>query len=384
MKKLAIITTHPIQYYAPVFKLLAKHLDVLVFYTWGQQVLEKKYDPGFKRDIEWDIPLLNDYKYHFTLNTAINPGSHHKSGIINPNLIDEIKNFHPDALLVYGYAYESHLKVLKYFKGKIPIYFRGDSTVLDPSNILKKIAKAIYLRWVYSFVDFAFYVGKANKEYFKNYGIKENQLIFAPHAVDNNRFEENRTEEAAAIRSKYGIKKQDVLILFAGKFEAKKNPQILINAFNKIKKENVFLLMLGNGVQEEALKEKVRKLRKRKFIFFEDFKNQSEIPAYYQACDMFCLPSKGPGETWGLAVNEAMAAGKAVLISNRVGCAKNLIIEGANGFVFNYNKPKHLYENLKLMVFDLNNLIRMGSISQNMIKNYTFDIQAQNMIDAIQ
>jgi glycosyltransferase involved in cell wall biosynthesis len=359
MKKLAIITTHPIQYYAPVFKLLAKHLDVLVFYTWGQQVLEKKYDPGFKRDIEWDIPLLNDYKYHFTLNTAINPGSHHKSGIINPNLIDEIKNFHPDALLVYGYAYESHLKVLKYFKGKIPVYFRGDSTVLDSSNILKKIAKAIYLRWVYSFVDFAFYVGKANKEYFKNCGLNENQLIFAPHAVDNNRFEENRTEEAAAIRSKYGIKQQDVLILFAGKFEAKKNPQILINAFNKIKKENVYLLMVGNGVQEEALKEKVKKLRKRKFIFFEDFKNQSEIPAYYQACDMFCLPSKGPGETWGLAVNEAMATGKAILISNRVGCAK-------------------------LMVFDQENLIRMGSISQNMIKNYTFDIQAQNMIDAIQ
>ena len=384
MKKLAIITTHPIQYYAPIFKLLAQRLNVMVFYTWGKQVLEEKYDPGFKRNIEWDIPLLDGYNYCFTLNTSTNPGSHHKNGIINPNLIRELEEFDTDTLLVYGYAYHSHLQVLKYFKGKVPIYFRGDSTLLDSSNILKKILKSIYLRWVYSYVDFAFFVGKANKAYFKNYGLKEHQLIFAPHAVDNKRFEVNKEKEANEIRLKYGIKAQDVLILFAGKFEAKKNPQILLNTFNKIKKENVYLLMLGNGPQEEWLKTKARNLRKRKFIFFQDFKNQSELPAYYQACDIFCLPSKGPGETWGLAVNEAMATGKSILISNKVGCAANLIIEGANGFVFNFNKPKHLYENLKLMVFDQENLQRMGRTSKNIIKNYTLDIQAKNMIEAIQ
>lgn len=383
MKKLAIITTHPIQYYAPVFKLLAQQLDVKVFYTWGKQVLENKYDPGFKQEITWDIPLLEGYNHHFTQNNAKNPGSHHKNGIINPNLISEIKAFEPNAILVYGHSYHSHLKVLRYFKGKIPVYFRGDSTLLDETSFLTKILKTIYLQWVYSFVDYAFYVGIANKAYFKNYGLHENQLIFAPHAVDNDRFAEDRHLEALAIRTKFGIPEKGILVLYAGKLEEKKNPQILLNSFIGMRKENIYLLFVGNGQLETALKTKAIKSKKRQFIFFEDFKNQAILPAYYQACDLFCLPSKGPGETWGLAVNEAMAASKAILLSSKVGCAANLAIEGANGYVFSIDSSKRISENLRLLLFDKENLIKMGKASKNMIKNYTFDIQAQNIINAI-
>lgn len=383
MNKLAIITTHPIQYYAPVFRLLAKQLDVKVFYTWGKQVLENKYDPGFGRVITWDIPLLEGYDYHFTQNDAKNPGSHHSKGIINPNLISEIKEFKAEAILVYGHSYQSHLKVMRYFKGKIPIYFRGDSTLLDEINSFTKIVKTIYLRWVYSFVDYVFYVGIANKAYFKWYGIKENRLIFAPHAIDNDRFAINRSVEAANIRSNLGIPEKGILLLYTGKFEKKKNPEILLNTFIGLRKDNVYLLFVGNGELESSLKETAKRSKKRHSIFFEDFKNQEILPAYYQACDLFCLPSKGPGETWGLAVNEAMAAGKAILISNKVGCAANLITEGANGYVFEVGNSKRMSENLRLLVFDKENLIRMGEASKNMIKNYTLEIQAQNIINTL-
>ncbi len=89
MKRLAIITTHPIQYNAPLFKLLSKrnNISIKVFYTWGEAVLQKKYDPGFGKTIEWDIPLLEGYEYTFVENTAKKPGSHHFSGIDNPRLI---------------------------------------------------------------------------------------------------------------------------------------------------------------------------------------------------------------------------------------------------------------------------------------------------------
>lgn len=65
MKRLAIITTHPIQYNAPLFKLLTQrnNITIKVFYTWGKSVLENKYDPGFKKNIEWDIPLLDGYGF---------------------------------------------------------------------------------------------------------------------------------------------------------------------------------------------------------------------------------------------------------------------------------------------------------------------------------
>ncbi|MGB2995140.1 MAG: glycosyltransferase family 1 protein, partial [Ferruginibacter sp.] len=59
LKKLAIVTTHPIQYHAPLFALLASRnkISIRVFYTWGKQVLEQKFDPGFGKKISWDIPL---------------------------------------------------------------------------------------------------------------------------------------------------------------------------------------------------------------------------------------------------------------------------------------------------------------------------------------
>ena len=118
--RLAIVTTHPIQYYAPVFKLLADKIDVKVFYTWGSEAMEK-FDPGFGKAISWDIPLLDGYSYEWVKNTAPNPGSHHFKGIINPNLINQIKFWQADAILVYGWAYDSHLKVIRHFKNKLPI-----------------------------------------------------------------------------------------------------------------------------------------------------------------------------------------------------------------------------------------------------------------------
>ena len=111
-KKLAIITTHPIQYNAPLFELLTRQnkIDIKVFYTWGNTVLGKKYDPGFGKFIEWNIPLLKGYNYEFLDNIAKDKGSHHFNGIINPGIIEIIKNYEADALLVYGWAVQKSFK----------------------------------------------------------------------------------------------------------------------------------------------------------------------------------------------------------------------------------------------------------------------------------
>src|ERR1700761_2361027 len=154
MKKLAIITTHPIQYYAPVFRLLSQrgNIQIKIFYTLGTDGTEK-YDPGFGKAISWDIPLLDGYDYEWTENTSKRPGSNAFGGIINPQLINRIKNWQPDAVLVYGWAYQSHLKVIRYFKGKVPVYFRGDSTLLNKPAGIKSFFKSLFLRWIYSHID---------------------------------------------------------------------------------------------------------------------------------------------------------------------------------------------------------------------------------------
>ena len=165
LRKLAIISTHPIQYNAPLFAMLAARgkIDIRVFYTWGAEVLQKKHDPGFDKIIDWDIPLLEGYEHTFVSNIARVKGSHHFSGIDNPTLITEVKSWAADAVLVYGWSFKGHMKILRYFHGKIPVYFRGDSVSDKEQPIVKKKIRQIFLKWVYKNVDVALYVVPATK-----------------------------------------------------------------------------------------------------------------------------------------------------------------------------------------------------------------------------
>jgi glycosyltransferase involved in cell wall biosynthesis len=384
VKKLAIITTHPIQYYAPVFKLLHQrnNISIKVFYTWGE-ASSNKHDPGFGKNISWDIPLLDGYPYVFLKNSSKGPGSHHFTGISNPGIKHEIKMYNPDAILVYGWAFQSHLSIMRHYCGKIPIWFRGDSTLEDSSSGLRKFFRYLFLRWVYSFVDHTFFVGAANKRYYEKFGLSKEQLHFAPHAIDNKRFQIDRNDEAQELRARFNIDPHDILILFAGKLEPKKDPELLLKAFSQLNKPHVHLLIVGEGVLKERLLEARDNIPNKHHLHFLDFQNQQQMPVIYQACDLFCLPSKGPGETWGLAVNEAMACGKAILVSDRVGCAEDLINEGHNGAVFRHGSGPHLLEKLSILVKDLKELNKMGENSLSMIKEWTIEKQALIIEDCI-
>jgi len=368
--RLAIITTHPIQYYAPIFKLLHDrgNIGIMVFYSWGQKSL-KKYDPGFGATIQWDIPLLEGYPLTWLHNVSPDPGTHHFKGIINPDLITKVKDWRPDALLVFGWAWQSHLKAICYFKGKVPVYFRGDSTLLDKPKGLKRLAKHLFLKWVYGHVNHAFYVGTNNQAYLKKHGFNDRGLTFTPHAVDNERFATDRQHEASVLREKFGIRDSEVLILFAGKFEDKKSPLDLLNAFSLLKKAGVHLLFVGEGYLEIKLKSLAAAERN---VHFLNFQNQTRMPVLYQASDLFCLPSKGPGETWGLAVNEAMACGKAILVSDKVGCAVDLVKPRVNGMVFRAGDTEELKKALDALTRSKSELKKMGQNSALIIKNWSF------------
>lgn len=368
--RLAIVTTHPIQYYAPVFKLLHQRgtITIKVFYTWGEKATDK-YDPGFNKKIVWDVPLLDGYDYEWVNNTSDDPGSHHFNGVINPDIFDQIDRFRANAVMVFGWAYNSHFKILRHYKKRIPIFFRGDSTLLDERRGIKSFLRYIFLTWVYRNVDHAFYTGINNKAYFKKYGLTAEQLTFAPHAIDNERFASISETKAISLRQDLGITENEILILFAGKLEAKKSPLLLAESFLNLKVSNAHLLFVGNGALEGALKEKARNTAN---IHFMDFQNQSEMPVVYQACDLFCLPSKGPGETWGLSVNEAMACGKAILVSDKVGCAPDLVKKDCNGAIFKSEDPTDLANKLQMLAQTKSLLNRYGANSKTLIKDWNF------------
>lgn len=374
-KKLAIISSHPIQYNAPLFQLVANipNIDLIVFYTWGKESSGSKFDPDFGKSIEWDIPLLEGYNYHFTRNVSKNPGSNHFKGIITPDLIQEIKDFDPNVIWVWGWSFHSHLKVMRYFKGKIPIWFRGDSTLIDePSSFsLRKLIRRLVLIWVYKHVDKVFSVGTNNSLYFKKHGIPENKIIVAPHSVDNHRFQisiKNSAKKIKFLKNSLGLSETNYILLFAGKFEEKKNPLFFVEVCKKLKNSGITGVMVGNGKLELELKSKNEN------ILFLNFQNQTEMPFIYGIADLFVLPSLGPNETWGLAMNEALACGIPVAASTKCGGAIDLIDE-ENGFIFN---PLDGVDSFieKLTKFKAT---PMNNISDKFVKKFNY----QRIVDAI-
>lgn len=370
-KKLAIITTHPIQYNAPLFKLLNErgNIQIKVFYTWGKQVAEQKYDPGFCKDIEWDIPLLEGYEYEWVENISKEPGSHHFKGIDNPGLGSSIDSWKADALLVYGWSFKSHLKAMRHFYGKIPVFFRGDSVALSTANSLKNKFKSIFLRWVYSHVDKALFVGTRNKEYYLKYGLLVDKLVFCPHAVDIDRFMEDTINSAKATKwkSELNVPLQSTGFLYAGKLDDNKNVRLLLEAFVKVPGKNC-LIIVGNGVLENEFKKLYSNYNN---IFFLPFQNQQMMPVVYRMADVFVLPSKT--ETWGLGINEAMACGRAVLVSDSCGAAPDLVEEGRNGFTFKSTNRDDLMEKIIKFSNDKEGLMKMQKNSINRIKDWNYE-----------
>ncbi len=374
MMKLAIITTHPIQYNAPLFRLLSERgkIKIKVFYTWSQVEREKKFDPGFQADIEWDIPLLQGYEYCFVENVSALPGSHHFKGINNPALVNDIRHWGASALLVYGWSFKSHLAAMRFFKRKIPVFFRGDSTLLDRVPRYRKIARMIILRSVYKNIDVALYAGKANKAYFLAAGLKEKQLVFMPHAVENERFAQRPAvgEKAAALRYSLAIPPEALVFLFAGKLEPKKQPIETANAFISLDISKAHFIIAGSGVLNDEL---VSLCKDHKNIHLTGFQNQQQMPVIYAAADVFLLPSKGPNETWGLAINEAMAAGKAIICSDACGAAADLVQENKNGFIVPKQDHKALQEAMRYFTDNPKKAAEMGTKSLNIISACNFE-----------
>jgi glycosyltransferase involved in cell wall biosynthesis len=371
-KKLAIISSHPIQYNAPFFRLLTErnNLALKVFYTLEKSAAE--YDRDFGQKVSWDIPLLEGYDYSFVSNDGITEKGFFK--VRNPGLEKEIENWGAQAVLVYGWNYWSHLRAMRYFKGRIPVCFRGDSTLIDDLPGFKSKLRRTFLKnVVYSNVDFGFYTGKNNRDYLNACGLKEDELVFAPHAVDNKRFAESASAnrvKASQLRQGLGIQDNEVVFLFAGKFQSKKNPVFLAQAFSELKPGNAHLILAGDGVLKSHLTELTQHSSR---IHLLPFQNQSSMPVLYECCDVFVLPSKGPGETWGLAINEAMACARPILASDKCGGAIDLVTNGKNGFIFQSGNAEDLKGKISLLANDRRLLAEMGKNSASVISQWSFE-----------
>jgi glycosyltransferase involved in cell wall biosynthesis len=196
-------------------------------------------------------------------------------------------------------------------------------------------------------------------------------LQLCPHSIDVGRFAEPKAvyeQEAARWRSHLGIPPDCCVILFAGKFEPKKRPLELMRTVAAMDDRRVILVLVGAG----ELEPQVRAFATGRPDLFHvlPFQNQSRMPVVYRLGDLFVLPSAF-GETWGIAVNEALACGRPVLVSDRVGCAADVVDESC-GQVFSWDDPSGILSALRAMTNNRNSLLTMRPVAAN--RAWMFDV----------
>lgn len=346
--RLAVVLSHPTQYYSPWFRSLAAHADVIlrVFYLWDYGI-RSTIDPRFQTAVKWDVDLLSGYASEFVPNVSPTPGAESFRGFDNPELPGRLQAWRPDAILLFGYAWVTHLRAIFWARRhRVPLIFRGDSHLLGrPAPDWRR---RLALGWLYrKFAAFT-YVGAANRAYFETFGVPAEKLFFSPHAVNDAHFDPARTadrEAAQALRSRLGLSPQTRVVLFAGKLMPEKQPRELLKAFLALAPGDAALVFVGDGPERPALEAAARNAPPGA-IHLLPFANQSEMPARYLLADIFVLPSRGLYETWGLAVNEAMHMGVPCLVSDRVGCQQDLVTDGETGWVFPAENPSGLRDRL--------------------------------------
>lgn len=333
--RLAIVASHPVQYYAPWFRVLAaSRAELRVFYLWDGGVVAR-HDPGFGREISWDLDLLSGYDHEFVPNAAARPGTDHFNGLDNPSLAGRLRLWKPDAVLVFGYGWRSLIRLALTWRD-CPLFLRGDTHLLGRETVPawrrlpRRLLLPPLLRRYRGFAS----VGAAHSHFLSAHGVPARQIFQVPHCVDNTRWAAQTaaaTSRASALRTELGIPDSHRVVLFAGKFEPKKRPDLLLAAFRKAALPATSLLFVGDGPLASSLRRQVENMP---HVHFLPFQNQQSLPAVFAFADVLVLPSEGPGETWGLIVNEAMAAGIPAIVSDHVGCREDLIEENVTGWSF--------------------------------------------------
>src|SRR5262249_44863840 len=148
-------------------------------------------DREFGISFAWDIPVAQGYEFELVPNRSSVPGTHHFSGLRNPELVPRVMAWRPDVVHITGWAWLSHFLALRAFsKRGIPTLFRGDSHLLDEVGGPRWWIKRAVLKRVFSWPTAFLVVGAANRAYYEAFGVGAHRLILCPHSIDVARFAE--------------------------------------------------------------------------------------------------------------------------------------------------------------------------------------------------
>ncbi|MBI3710497.1 MAG: glycosyltransferase family 4 protein [Proteobacteria bacterium] len=383
--RLAYLVTHPIQYQAPLLRRINAEPDIALTAFFATDFSARSFVAGeFNRKIEWDVPLLDGYD-HEVLPQFGGPG---ELGQLPPldfwrplsyGFARRLAAGQFDALWIHGYARWAHwCAMVSARRLGVKVLLRDEATAISASrSAAKRAAKRAFFAGLGRMVDAFLAIGTLNRRYYADNGIAESRLFSVPYAVDNAHFRagaEKASAQREALRAQLGLEPGRPILLFAAKLIERKRPAQLIEAFGRVHREPAlrrpYLLFAGDGPLRAALEAQAA-AQAPGAVRFLGFQSQSELPRCYDLCDAFVLPSGL--EAWGLVVNEVMCAGRAVIVSDRVGAAADLVHPGENGAIFRTDDAADLARAMRDVLTDSARLAAMGRRSMEIISRWSFE-----------
>ena len=391
--RLAYFVTHPIQYQAPLLKRIAQEpdIDLKVFFSSDHSV-RGSVDKGFGVQVKWDTPLLDGYNYEFlpVLRNAMEGRVFGSTGPLNYGIKRRMHEGEFDAVWVHGYNYLTNLQAIRVAKSmKVHVLLRAESTLHDRTRSPFKLAiKDRFFNWLKPRVSAVLSIGEENTNYWKHNFGDDFPIFPFLYSVDNQYFQRqcsaaSKTREE--FRASLGLEPNRSVILFSAKLVPRKRCIDLVEAYLRITKPASvqpfpYLLIVGDGELRTMLEARAREARPGD-VHFLGFRNQSELPRFYDLCDVFVLVSVD--EPWGLAVNEVMNAGRPVIVSDEVGCQKNLVEDGVNGRVVRAGDIEGLAEALRAVLASRETTLEMGAESLRIINGYNFEQNVSGLRQAL-
>jgi glycosyltransferase involved in cell wall biosynthesis len=382
--RLAYLVSHPIQYQAPMLRRIAQEpdLDLTVFFGSDFSVRDYK-DEGFGVGVKWDVPLLDGYRHEFlpVLRDNSNPGA---LSPLNYGIFSRLRGSKGaagfDVLWVHGYSSVNALQAMLAAKALgIPVLVRAEPWLGDRDRSGPTlVAKRLFFRLLRGLLDGALPIGTLNAEYWRHYLGEDFPLHRMPYAVDN-RYFQSRCKEAregrTALRNELKLDSARPVILFASKLQSRKRCTDLLSAYKNLSigpgmEPHPYLVIVGDGEERAAL-EKQAAESGLEGVRFCGFRNQSELPRFFDMATVFVLPSRH--EPWGLIVNEVMNAGRAVVVSDDVGCQADLVEDGVEGCVFPAGDVAALTEALRRVLATPETAEVMGHRALAKIQTWDFE-----------
>jgi glycosyltransferase involved in cell wall biosynthesis len=386
--RLAVLQSHPIQYFAPLFRRLAQEpkIDLTVYYC-SRMGLEEYADVGFGQRLSWDTPLLEGYHAVFLPNLRRTKQAGGFLSLINVAFVRELKKNQYDALWVHGHRYATYLLgILAANLFRISVLMRCETHLLLSRSTVKRALRGPMMRLFYTqLCDRCLPIGTRNREFYLAHGVRSEHLFDVPYTVDNTYFTQSTAkyaEQRDAIRIELGLPTDRPIILFASKFSQRKRPMDLLQAYEQLRHKEIdaALVMIGSGELEAALREYAA-TRPVPDVHFMGFRNQSELPRFYAISDIFVLPSED--EPWGLVINEAMCGGLPIVASEEIGAVSDLVRPETNGLTFKSGDVSQLTAHLQRLVTDEALRRRMGIQSLALIREWNLDRCTQGVLAAL-